>query len=330
MARIAETAFVTGATGFVGRALVEKLIGAEWRVKALVRPTSAIPPTWGTKVELVYGDVRDRAACDKGVAGAECVFHFAADAHDLAGGDDGPRQQSTTVEGTHAVLDAATRGGVPRLVFASSLAVYGESDLVRNELDVCHPSTEYGRAKLTAEQLVSATPSSCLHWTILRPAMIYGAGAPGNLQAMARLIRAHLLPPLPRNVGMRSVIHVSDVVQAALLGASDKQASGATFVVTDGQPMSLREIQDEIRECIGRAPHGYALPSFPLMTLARVAIALGRFGGRHSKSISGWIERVLLPAQFDSRKIERELGFQPTTSLRRELPAIIAAFSRHR
>lgn len=327
MPGIARTAFVTGATGFVGRALVQKLIAADWSVTALVRATSVVPASWGNRVSLVYGDVGDRSACAKGAAGASCVFHLAAAVHDVAGGDDRRRQQSTTLEGTRTVLDAVATAGVPSFVFVSSLAVYGESGVVRSELDDCRPSTEYGRAKLAAEQLISSTSPAHLHWTILRPAMIYGIGAPGNLSLMTHLIRAHMLPALPRNIGRRSLVHVDDVARAALLTVGDVRAAGATFIVTDGQPMSLREIQDEIREYLGRMPHRYAIPSLPLAVAARLASGLGRLGSKRWKSISDWIERMLLPAEFDSTRIERELGFKPTTSLRRELPAIVAAFS---
>jgi len=302
MPRIARTAFVTGATGFVGRALVEKLLAGDWSVTALVRATSVVPSSWGNGVALVYGDVRDRSACEKGAAGASCVFHLAAAVHDVAGGDDPRRQQSTTLEGTRTVLDAVATAGVPSLVFVSSLAVYGESGVVRSELDDCRPSTEYGRAKLAAEQLVLSTSPSHLHWTILRPAMIYGIGAPGNLSFMTRLIRAHMLPALPRHMGRRSLVHVADVARAALLAAGDVRSSRATFIVTDGQPMSLREIQDEIRECLGRRPQRYAVPSLTLSVGARLARGLGRLGSKRWKSISNWIERMLLPAEFDSNR----------------------------
>lgn len=320
-----EAAFVTGGTGFIGRALVASLVEHGWRVKVLVRPSSVVPKEWLRKVELVSGDVRDSSVCAAGATDSGCVFHFAASVHDFADAADDSEQESTTLGGTRVLLAAALAARVDRFIFTSSLGVYGESQEVRDERDECRPTTAYGRAKLSAEQIVAAIPQERLRWTILRPAMVYGVGAPGNLSLMARLIRAHVLPPLPYTTGRRSLVSVTDVVQAALLAANADRSPGCTFNLTDDQPMSMREIQNAIRLALGRQPHRWSVPVPAIQAAARIADLLSLLSGKKGRSVSHWTERMLAPAEFSSEKIERELGFRPETSLTRELPAILAA-----
>ena len=233
---------VTGAGGFIGTRLSAALVARGWRVRALVRDAirSALP----AGVEIALGDVRDAAAVASSVRGARVIFHLAGKAHDLAERADAGDHHDVTVRGTSNVMAAAGDAGNVRVVFFSSLAVYGAaSERVRDEDDACRPVTAYGRAKLEAEALIlGRTLPGTVSAVCLRPAMVYGPGCKGNLPRMLRTIDRGWFPPLPDTRARRSVLHVTNLVQAAMLAADLPAAAGRTYIVADAEAYSAREM----------------------------------------------------------------------------------------
>jgi nucleoside-diphosphate-sugar epimerase len=240
------TIAVTGATGFVGQALLDRALEADVTVKALAR--RAQPPLAG--VEWVSGDLGTNAALRQLVRGAEAVIHVAGVVNDAA------QFESGNVLGTLNVIEAAKAGGVQRFIHVSSLSAR-EPDL-----------SAYGASKARAEKLVMA---SGLDWTIVRPPGIYGPRDVDYFE-MFRLARWGLMPVPPKE-GRASIIHVDDLARLLLaLVPGGEGVSSQTFEPDDGreQGWSHYEFARAIGWAMGRRPWVVHLSRASLERAARV------------------------------------------------------------
>ena len=236
---------LTGATGFVGKATVDALLGQGHEMRALARRPQ--PPG---AVEWVMGDLADHAALARLVDGVEAVLHIAGvvNAPDRQGFEDG------NVRGTLELVEAAVAAGVPRFIFVSSLAAR-EPGL-----------SDYGESKARAEKIVAA---SGLDWTTVRPPAIYGP----HDREMFELFRAARwgVVPMPPEGGRASIIHVADLARllVALL-PEDEIVSQRIFEVDDGRPGGWAH--GELARAIGRAlGRKVWVPHLSRQTLDRVA-----------------------------------------------------------
>ncbi|MGN3973840.1 NAD-dependent epimerase/dehydratase family protein [Tsuneonella sp. SYSU-LHT278] len=222
---------LTGATGFVGRAALEKLCGAGMQVRALARSV----PRDQTAAQWIEGDLSDIGALARLVDGAEAVLHVAG----LTTARDAAAFEAVNVAGTLNAVKAATEAGVPRFVCVSSLAAREPA------------LSAYGASKERAERLVAA---SGLDWTIVRPPGVYGPWDRDYLE-MFRLAKRGLVPVPPP--GRSSLIHVHDL--ADLLVSLVPGGEGVThriFEPDDGHPggWSHRELARVIGWAVGRRP----------------------------------------------------------------------------
>ena len=230
---------ITGATGFVGGHLVDQALAAGHRIRALARRRQA--PRDG--VEWIAGALDHPAALARLVAGADAVVHIAGAVNtDRAG------FIAANVEGTRAVLDAATDAGVRRLVHVSSLSAR-EPQL-----------SLYGWSKREGEALVGA---SDLGWTIVRPSGVYGPGDTElrDMFRMAKLGLALLPPP-----GLVSLVAVEDLA-ALLLALAGETGHRRIYEVDDGHVMTHAELAQAIGTAVGQRVLPLHLPR-PLLSLA--------------------------------------------------------------
>lgn len=316
---------VTGATGFIGRHLVEKLVREGIAVRAFSRSDAKDQP-FGPGVAVVYGDVRDPQPIRLALKDVETVFHLAGKVHDLDGIGESAEHEDVTVGGTRNLLAALGECGVKRLVFVSSLAVFGKgSSEGPSEAVTPENGSAYGRAKLRAERMVlDYGDKTGIHVSCLRPATVYGPGCKGNLPRMLRLIDRGLFPPLPDSGGRRSMVHVSDVVAASLLAASHPAANGQCYVVTDGRSYSARELYETISHGFGKRVPRWSVPLGLLKAAARAGDVLGRVRGKRALFDSDALDKLTGDAWYSSEKIAKELGFRPRVTFEDALPELIA------
>ena len=266
---------VTGATGFIGRALVERLRrdgvqGEPVRVVALSRSAASLLDQARAGVET---HALDLAEASPDAIAAACghralVFHLAATAS-VASGDDGFRNN---VRSTERLLTALRSCGCERLVYASSIGAVDRAptDDCSAPLDEDappHPLTRYGESKLNGERAVAA---SGLPFAIVRPTWVYGPGmrADSHLRVLLEMVRrgapaAHAAFP-----GRVSVIHVDDLCSALILAATHPQAAGQTFFAADGEPVSLGALFRLMGDIVGRRAGRLPIPS-PVAAVAR-------------------------------------------------------------
>ncbi len=319
-------ALVTGVSGFIGRHLVERLVHDGHMIRALMH-MSQPEPDWSGRVEVVRGDVRDPLAMKTAAAGCEMVFHLAGKAHalDEVKGDE-KMYRAINTDGTRHVLEGAVAGGAKALVLFSSVKVMGEggSRCLDESFDGS-PETPYGRSKLEAERVaLEVGRQTGLHVCCLRLPLVYGIGNKGNLYRMIAAMDRGLFPPWPPLENRRSLVHVSNVIQAALLAATSPAAAGRCYVVTDARPYSIRELYERIYVALGRPIPRWHVPLGVLRMLGVAGDVIGRIRGKRFIFDSDALTKLVGSAWYSSQRISRELGYRPLVSLESALPDIIA------
>jgi len=311
-----KSVLVTGGTGFIGGHLVSALIRHGADVRVLVRETSeAVHGGGRSDVQRSIGDLNDMVSLARTCDGIDTVFHTAGYAHAKDGETNtgAIQHQRVNVAGTGMLLRCAQGKGVRRFVFISSSKAAGEGgELQVNEEWDRAPETAYGKSKKEAERLVlDAGLRSDMHVCNLRPALVYGPGVKGNLQKMIVAIEHGKFPPLPEIGNRRSMVHVDDVVQAALLAATSARANGKTYIVTDDQTYSTRYIQESIYRALGKRVPSWSVPICVLRAIAKIGDLVSLITRRHFVFDSDTLEKLLGSAWYSVEKIKRELGYRP-------------------
>lgn len=310
------TVLVTGASGFIGRALVQRLLEKRCRVHTLSRQLPEAGPD-GSDCLAFQGNIGDAAALDKACQGVDTVFHLAAYAH--VNHHDTDTMRTVNVEGTHTLLETAIRNGVRRIVFFSSTLAQAAPEAI----------TPYGQAKREAEEiLLSACRQGLIEVCCLRPVNVYGLGMKGNLLSMIRMMSRGRMPPLPTPSAALSLVGNRDLCEAALLAASLPAASGQVYVVTDGKTYSFKGLELSVRKALGRAPARWQMPlagfwlAFAGLELLSRLLRLPNAPGLRSYRV------LSQDSVFSCEKIQQELGYNPAGSFNEELPGILQQLAR--
>jgi nucleoside-diphosphate-sugar epimerase len=293
---------VTGATGFVGRAVCRALAAAGCAVVAAVRDKNAeIAPGVTTRIVSDIGTTEWVPHLE----GVDAVMHLAARVHRPNETDTAALVESRRVnrDGTLRLAEAAGAAGVRRFVFASSIKVNGETTDHRppfTEDDPPQPRDAYAVSKWEAEQSLRAIAAHTgLEAVIVRPPLVYGEGVKANFLALLKICR--LAPPLPF-AGVdnrRSLIYVGNLADAMARCVVHPAAAGQVFLVRDGEDVSTPELMRRIAAALGRPARLFAVPTALLKAMARLA-------GRGDMAA-----RLLDTLAVDDRKIRRELGWSP-------------------
>jgi len=304
---------VTGATGFLGGALLERLRQRGECVRALAR-RRPLPEPDDPRIQWVIGDLGDPEVVEQAVAGVETVFHVGATMK-------GSREhfQAGTVWGTRNVVEACLKSGVRRLVHVSSLSVLDHAGH-RPGMHVTeswplepHPERRglYTQTKLQAEQIVlEAVRRRGLPAVILRPGQIFGPGSPSHVPSGAIALAGRWIVcgsgsrPLP-------LVFVEDVVDALLLAAEADLEPGAVFHVVDSQRITQRQYIEAVCQSSGAGLKVHYIPSFLLLTLGLGLEWAGRLLGRELP-LSRYRVRSLRPlSDLDCSAARRVLGWEP-------------------
>ena len=306
---------VTGATGFIGRALCRHLLLHGWSVRAASRSGSTPPGTESVRIDAVD----ERTDWTEALGGVDVVVHLAARVHVMHEANPDPLNAFRTVntQGTGRLAAMAAGAGVRRLVYVSSIKVNGEQTAHGpfTEADVPSPDDPYGKSKWEAEQALWGTARRTnLEIVVVRPPMVYGPGAPGNFNRLLRFISLGIPLPLGSVHNQRSFMYVENLCDAIRTCLQHPAAAGRTFLLSDGEDISTPELIRVLSECLGR--RGRLLP-FPTSLLEAGANLLG---------FRGEAERLLRSLRVDSSAIRQTLHWNPPYPLREGLRATAEAY----
>lgn len=312
---MAELVLLTGATGFIGRGLAARLAAGGFKVRCLARPGSDTGALKVAGLERVEGDLLDKPSLERAAAGVSVVWHlgalvrpreFLVSRPELAA-----RFQAVNALGTENLARAAAAAGVKRFIYFSSISAGGPA--VKKEEDEPRPLTLYGRSKLAGEvALRRAAAETGLDFVIVRPAMIYGAGAQ-RWEALFKLIRGGLVPVPGSGDYTLSVCSLENLLDGALL-AAEKGAAGGVFNISE-EPITLNALTGMLaglmkaRPVYLRAPEVLLGPAVKLADLALGALGLAAPGlnfladyGCFREAVSSWAH--------DTGRL-RALGWKP-------------------
>ncbi len=325
-----STVLVTGATGLLGSCLARRLLTEGFGVRILRRPTSRLDLLGeaARRVEHAVGDITDPLALDDAVRDVERIFHAAA----YLGPGARERLMQVNVDGTAAVVDAASKHGVHRLLHVSSMAAFGRPERPDSIIDEdtewqrSKANSAYATSKYLAELEVRRGIAEGLDAVIINPALIFGVGRPGdNTRRIVDRVRHERLPAVPS--GSTNVVDVLDVVDGALLAMESGDAGERYFLGSEN--LSWKAIVERLAEAFDVDPPRLTLKEKPAMVLACAAEAMAfltrseplitretartasksyRYSDEKARESLGWKPR---PFRVTAERIARELGASP-------------------
>lgn len=321
---------VTGATGFLGRALVARLRAQDREVVAFGR--NARMGAWleAAGARFVSGDLADASAVAAAVRGCGTVFHSGALSSPW-----GPREafEAANVTGTRHVVDACERQGVARLVHVSTPSLYFDG---RHRLDIREDEplpprgiNAYAETKRRAEGLVSAAAARGLPTVTIRPRALFG---PGDTTLLPRLIRANargFLPLIDGGGALTDVTYVENVVDALLAAeAAGPAALGRAFNITNAEPMPLLALLTMLFARLEVPMRGRRVPYAAAYALAAGMELGARLTGGVEPVLTRYTVGVLARSQtLDLTAARRDLGYAPRITVAEGLELYAASWA---
>jgi 2-alkyl-3-oxoalkanoate reductase len=303
---------ITGAAGSLGQALTKRLLASGHTVRALVRTEQQAINVKTSNLEPVLGDIRDNAALEKLVSGAEIVFHLAAW---MGKPFDEQLAVAINVKASEAIVHVAARAGAKRVVLASSVAVYGpvRGGTVDERSPVHKVGDLYSDTKADGEAAARAAAEAMgIELTILRPAMIYGPGSPSWTTTPFEGIRAGTPMIIGSGDDLLNPVHVDDVARAFEIAAFHPAAGNDDFIISD-EPTTWNTFFGHYARMantsLRRLPAG----------IAHVGAGLGekasRLIGKRPQVVAEMVNVMTSRANFSGEKAARVLGFKPEIGL---------------
>jgi dihydroflavonol-4-reductase len=306
-----DKVLVTGASGFVGSAVLRALDGRGLKLRALVRATSPRTNLADVDCEIVEGDMRDAASMSHALRDVRYLFHVAADYRLWA--RDPEDIVRANVEGARVVMEGALDGGVERIVYTSSVATLRAADAATS-VDETAPLDEgegvgaYKRSKVAAERLVERIVADRgLPAVIVNPSTPIG---PRDVKPTptGRIVVEAAGGRIPAFVDTGlNLVHVDDVARGHVL-ALEKGVIGERYIL-GGQNVSLRDLLADIAALTGRRAPTLNLPRAPLYPLAWAAEAIGQVTGKQPFVTRDALKMASHHMFFTSARAERDLGY---------------------
>jgi dihydroflavonol-4-reductase len=319
-------AFVTGATGFIGGRVVRKLRERGDEVVALVRSPARAGDLAELGCELAEGDLSSTEAIRRGVQGCDAVFHIAAVYKVGIPSSERAAMRDANVGGTERVLDAAVEANVPRIVYVSTVGIFGNThgQVVDETYDrdgegflSCYEETKFRSHEVALDRIAEGAPI-----VIVQPGGVYGPGDHSEIGNIIDQTRTGKLKMLMFPQTGFNLVHVDDVASGILL-AHEKGRVGESYVL-GGEISTMGDLINKVAELSGRRPPTREMPA----SLMKMAIPIGPLVGkmmgfppnlreliRTSDGVTYWATDA---------KARRELGYAPRdidTGLRETLAA---------
>lgn len=301
---------VTGATGFIGQALLSKLLRCEQlKVGAALRSANG----FNSCKAYIVGDFTDNIDWSSALIDQQVVIHAAARAHIMKDevADPLAEYRKVNVEGTLNLARQAAKAGVKRFVFISSIKVNGEQTHLGKPFtaeDAPMPEDAYGISKMEAEQgLQQLAAETGMEVVIIRPPLVYGPGVKGNFASMIKLVEKGLPLPLGAIHNRRSLVALDNLVDLIITCIDHPAAANQVFLAGDGKDLSTTELLRGVARAMGKPARLIPVPAGLLQLGATV---LGK---------KAMAQRLLGSLQVDISKARKLLGWTPPLTVEQGL-----------
>lgn len=291
---------VTGASGFVGKSIIEEL--NQRNIFTLAVGRKSILST--AKVFMVVTDYSAKDIWQIPLLNCDAVIHLAARVHVMHDKAVNPLDAflAVNLHGTVNLATAAAKAGVKRFVFVSSIKVNGEftEEQPFAESDLPNPQDPYAVSKYEAEKaLRQIEKETGMQVVIVRPPLVYGAGVKANFASLLNVVNKKLPLPLASINTKRSLIYVDNLADAIIVCAIHPKAAGQTYLVSDGEDVSISQLIKKIAHALDKPSY---LLTFPVSIMGFFASLLGK---RSS------FDRLTQSLIIDSSKIRQQLDWKP-------------------
>jgi len=312
---------VTGATGFLGSHIAERLVQRGDDVRALVRPTSDTTFLESLGVELAIGDVTSAPTLTAALEGIDTVYHAAAKVDDWGPWSD---FRAVTINGTRNMLKAAIAAGSQRFLYVSTDGVYRYADLHKG-VDETSPYEQkfgpldyYRRSKTAAEKIARRIHrSGSLPVTIVRPALILGERDTSMLPGVVAFLKSPSAVIIGNGKNRLPCIHAGDVADICILAANMPSAAGEIYNAVSSEYVTQRDLYEAIAAVTSAEVPRRSIPLRVVYALAAALEARARLRGwdRRPDLTRFVVNLIGLDYQEDPRKAMRELGWRPQVNL---------------
>ena len=325
-------AFVTGASGFIGGKIAERLLADGRKVRVLSR--RPLPELEAKGAEVILGDLHDIHALERGCLSADSVFHVAGRV-----GVWGPRQEffRVNVEGTRNLLDAARRAHVPRLIYTSSPSVvYNGGDLrnVNESAPLCvHAPCAYPTSKAAAEHAVLQAHGRDFCTIALRPHLVWGPGDRNVVPRVIALAKSGKLKIVGEGKNQVDLTHITNVVDAHLLAEGalvqpNSPAGGKAYFISNGEPVLLWEWINQVLRGLGVPPLTKHVPLPMAYAAGGMLEAFWRVTGREGEPpMTRFVAKELATDHyFNISAARRDLAFHPLMTMAEGTAELVAHY----
>lgn len=311
--------FVTGATGFIGKALINSLLADNHNVIAGVRKLSKQLPATVKQIEI--GDLAEFSDTNEiefetrlgtFLSACDVLVHLAGRAHVLS--EDSTKEQSlfeaVNVTATFKLAKLASKHNIRRFVFLSSIGVNGNQTSHKpfSEEDSPNPQEPYAVSKWQAEQLlINYSFANHMEWVIIRPPLVYGPGAPGNFASLVKWSKRGVPLPFGSVHNQRSMIALDNLTDFITLCLDAPAAGNQTFVIADDEAVSLTELLKKVAAAQGLPAKLIRVPVWLMKSNAKLL-------GKSSLAI-----RLFADLKVDNSKAHHLLGWKPVTTMKQQL-----------
>jgi len=291
---------VTGATGFVGRALVPMLTQAGHDVTITVRYGPSADHLKNVRIKNI-GEIGPDTDWQEALSNIDAVLHLAGRAHVMneSGSDPLAAYRRINRDGTKRLAEASADAGVKRLVFLSSIKVNGErtSDRPYSESDAPQPEDAYGQSKWEGEQALRETPG--LETVVVRTPLVYGPHVKGNFRSLLNICTKAVPLPLGGLQNRRSLIYVGNLADTLIRCVEHPEAAGGLYLVRDGDDVSTTALINSTAGALGKRARLFPVPALLLR-------AGGALAGK-----TGMVSRLIESLEVDDSAIRRDLDWTP-------------------
>jgi len=308
---------ITGATGAIGPAVVREALLSGYQIRTLA--TDPPKESWGNEVEVVQGDITDSETVSRAMRGMDMVCHMAALLHifnPIPSMEE--RYFRINVHGTRNIVVAAADSGVQRIVFPSTIAVYGDSSgQILSENSTTRPDTWYAKTKLEGETIVLGARSSEGRplGVVLRLGAVYGPRIQGNYRRLLHSLAKRRFIPIGKGTNRRTLVYDRDVARAILLVLSHPGAAGNIYNVSDGAYHTLNQIIETMCRALARPAPKVSIPEGPVRMIVNLVERCSHSIGVPPPVTRSMVDKYTEDMAVDSSLIRSELGFMPAYDL---------------
>ncbi|MDT3739674.1 MAG: NAD-dependent epimerase/dehydratase family protein [Candidatus Kapabacteria bacterium] len=310
-----KTALVTGINGFIGSNLAERLLSEGWQVRGLVRKTSDLKFLEGMDIEYFYGDITEPESLTLPMTGVDKVFHVAALSSDWGHYE---KFYKINVDGTMNVARAAYKAGVERMVYISTVAMYGFGRLNVSESDEKrHTEFPYCQTKKIAEEQVFAyAKASGLRLTAVKPGNVFGIKDHTFIEKYLDALISGKAGYVDSGKRKTCPVYIENLVDGIMLASEKEEAIGETFFITDGLDITWREFTEKLSDEMEiKRPKS----SFPFMLAFAAAYLMEFIYSAFDSKEPPLLTRYRIynggsDYTFSIEKARRVLGYEPKVS----------------